>query len=185
MAPKTFLEAFNDAAEGFVYVVRTQRNMRIHFLLGVLVFLLGIVLGLSRLEILILSITITLVLLTEMINTAIEHAADLIETGYHPVIRIVKDISAGAVLVASINAVIVGYLLFARPLLLTQMDRRISLLAHAPAHLTFVSLLLVLALVVGIKVLLHRGTAGRGGMPSGHSALAFSVWTITAFLSRN
>lgn len=183
--PAKFIESFNAAIEGFFYVIKTQRNMRIHFLLAILILLLGIFLNFTTLEMMMLSVSIALVLAAEMINTAIELAVNIIvQMEFHPIARIIKDVAAGAVLVTAINAVIVGYLLFAGKAPFT-IEEGIMRIGQSPWHLTFITIIVVLALTIFGKVALHRGTPLRGGMPSGHAAVAFAMWAIISFLTRN
>lgn len=184
MRERRLVESFNAAVEGFIYVLRTERNMRIHFLAAVLIMLLGIYLSFSATEILILSITITIVLVAEMANTCIEFVVDMIEEKFHPIARAVKDISAGAVLLSAINAFIVGYLLFSKRIPFN-IDEQMLRLRQSSWHLTFISIIVVLSLTILGKLLFHKGTPLRGGMPSGHAAVAFSIWTIISFLTNN
>ncbi len=185
MRESKLVESFNAAIEGFLYVVKTGRNMRIHFLFAILILLLGIYLNFKPQELMILAIAIALVLVTEMINTAVELIVDIIvEMEFHPIAKVIKDTSAGAVLLTVINAVIVGYLLFAGKVPFT-MEEGIARLGTSPWHLTFISIIVVLALTILGKVTLHSGTPLHGGMPSGHSAIAFAMWTVIAFLTSN
>ncbi len=184
MRERKFVESFNNAIEGFIYVLKTQRNMRIHFLCALLIILLAIYLNFSYLEILILCITITLVLTAEMVNTMVELLVDMVQSDFHPIARIVKDISAGAVLITSINAVIVGYLLFSKKIPFA-IEEQLIKIRQSPWHLTFISLISVLGLVIIGKIAFHKGTPLRGGMPSGHAAIAFSIWAIIVFLTNN
>ncbi len=179
-----FIESFNAAVEGFIFVLKSERNMRIHFLAAVLILLVCIYLDFTILETLIMTITITIVLVAEMINTALEHIVDMIKTEFHPIARIIKDVGAGAVLVASINAIVVGYALFSRRLPFN-IDVYLVRIKKSPWHITFISLIIVFGLSILGKLLFHRGTPLRGGMPSGHSAIAFSIWTVIAFLSNS
>lgn len=159
--------------------------MRLHFLIAILVILLGIYLNLEKLEILLLLITICFVLLAEMFNTAIEMNTDLISDSYNPMVRVIKDIAAACVLVASLNAFIVGYLLFlSRPWKLC-IETGIGKIRSSPWHITFSILIIVLFVVILSKAILHKGTPLRGGMPSGHAAVAFSIWSTISFLSAN
>ncbi|MFA5383609.1 MAG: diacylglycerol kinase family protein [Eubacteriales bacterium] len=103
---------FKFAAEGIVYSFRTQRNMRIHFAVAVLVLFLAAFLHLSKSEFIYLLFAIFLVLIAEMINSAIELAVDLHSLEYHPLAKVAKDVSAGAVLLAAVNSVITGILIF-------------------------------------------------------------------------
>jgi len=185
MRENKLVESFNAAIEGFLYVVKTERNMRIHFLSAIFILLLGIYLNFTPHELMVLAITITLVLVAEMINTAVELIVDIVvETEFHPIARVVKDASAGAVLLTVVNAIIVGYMLFAGKVPFT-LEEGMARLGRSPWHLTFISIIVVLALTILGKVTLRRGTPLRGGMPSGHSAIAFAMWTVIAFLTRN
>ena len=184
MQARKFFESFNAAVEGFIYVLKTERNMRIHFLAAFFFILLGVYLSFSSHEILILTTTITLVLASEMINTAIEHIVDMLKTEFHPIARLIKDIGAGVVLLTAINAVIVGYALFARKIPFS-IDVEMARIRQSPWHITFLAIILVLGLSIIGKLIFHRGTPLRGGMPSGHAAIAFSIWTVIAFLTNN
>lgn len=184
MKEQNLIQSFNCAIEGFIYVLKTQRNMRIHFLIAVFIMLMGIYLDFSGVEMLILCGAITFVLLGEMLNTSIELIIDLIRDEYNPLARIIKDVSAGAVFIASLNAIVVGYLLFSKHLRFS-LERGLMKIAQSSWHVTFISLILVLAIVVMMKVFLHKGTPLRGGMPSGHAAVAFAMWVIISFLANN
>ena len=185
MRHSNFIESFNAAIEGFLYVMKMERNMRAHFILAILILLLGIYLNFTPLEITVLTITIVLVLVAEMINTAIELIVDIVvKEEFHPLARIIKDISAGAVLITAINAAIVGYILFSGKIPFS-IEQGILRLGRSPWHLTFIAIIIVLAITIFGKILLRRGTPLRGGMPSGHSAIAFAMWTIILFLTRN
>ncbi len=185
MHKRKLFESFNYAIEGFMYVLKTQRNMRLHFLLGVIALLLGLYFNFSKIEFVLLFVTISFVFLAEMFNTGVELMIDLITNEFHPLARIIKDISAGAVLVAAINAVFVGYLLFLTILPVQTIQTSLEYIRQKPLHVTFISLLLVLAAVIFSKVKLGRGKPLRGGMPSGHSAVAFFIWAVTFFLSKS
>jgi diacylglycerol kinase (ATP) len=106
------IESFRIAFKGLLYLFLYHRNMRIIFLLGFTAFLSGIYFKLKGIEIVILCITITSVFMAEMFNTAIEMVMNMLTTKYHLRIRIIKDISAAIVLIASLNAVAIGYFLF-------------------------------------------------------------------------
>ena len=108
----SILESFNYAVEGIIHVLRTHRNMRLHFAAAVLVLVLALVLGVERIELVALLLSIAFVLVAEMINSAIEAAIDVATSSFDPLAKLAKDIAAGAVLIASVNAIAVGYLVF-------------------------------------------------------------------------
>lgn len=107
-----FFESLNLASKGLYYLFLYHRNMRIILMLGVLAMLFGFYLDLKGIELVALFLTITLVFMAEIFNTAIEMLMDMLTAKYHLRIKLVKDIAAGVVLLASINAVVVGYILF-------------------------------------------------------------------------
>lgn len=109
---RAFLRGFMFAGEGVWYVVRTQRNMRVHLAAAAAVIVAGIVLRVSATGWACLSLAIGLVLTAEAINTAVEVVADLRTTGTHPLAKAAKDAAAGAVLLASIAAAGVGLAVF-------------------------------------------------------------------------
>lgn len=181
---KETIKSFNAAIIGFILVMRTQRNMRYHFIAALFIIILSIFVSVSRIELMILALSITLVLVSEMVNTAAENIINIIKSKYHPLARVVKDISAAAVLTCAINALVVGYIIFSAKIPF-DVESGISNLKQAPMNLTFMSLLIVFGLVVLAKTFFHRGTPLRGGMPSGHTALAFSMWTVIVLLTKN
>ena len=115
MKSRSLLQSFKFAFQGLHFAVISQRNMRIHILIGIAVILLGLSLKLSFIEMALLCITIMLVIVAEVINTAIELSLDFLnEKGHHASVKLIKDIAAGGVLLASVNAVIVGAIIFLR-----------------------------------------------------------------------
>jgi diacylglycerol kinase len=107
-----FLVKFKLAAEGILYAFRTQRNMRIHFAAAVVVLFLAALLHLSKSEFICLLFAIFMVLVSEMINSAIELAVDLFSLKYHSLAKAAKDVSAGAVLLAAVSSAVIGILVF-------------------------------------------------------------------------
>jgi diacylglycerol kinase (ATP) len=177
----TLLDSFNYAFEGIIHVLRTQRNLRIHFIAAVLVFGAAIAVGVSRIQLIALVLAIAFVLVAEMLNTAIEGVIDVSTTSFDPNAKLAKDIAAGAVLIASITALVVGYLVFesAAGQRATQVLDRVR---NGPSQITLVALVLVVLLVIGTKAWTGRGTPLRGGLPSGHAALAFAGWIAVTYL---
>jgi diacylglycerol kinase (ATP) len=180
-APTVF-DSLNNAFEGIIHVLRTQRNMRIHFAVAFVVLVAALIVNVTKLELIALLISITFVLIAEMINTAVEGAIDIATTSFDPMAKLAKDIAAGAVLIASVNALVVGYLVFAGKVA----DRSAHLLdrlREAPAELTLVALTLTVIAVIATKAYTGRGTPLRGGLPSGHAALAFAGWMALTYVA--
>ena len=103
--------SFRCAFAGIAHVLRSQRNARIHLGVTLAIVLLGWWLRLTYTEWAIIALTVAVVLVAEMLNTAIEATIDLTTKRYHPLAKVAKDVAAGAVLTAAIIAVIVGLLI--------------------------------------------------------------------------
>jgi diacylglycerol kinase (ATP) len=176
------LESFNYAFEGIIHVLRTQRNMRIHFAIAVLVLVLAVAADVTKLELIVLLLAIAFVLIAEMINTAIEGAIDVATSSFDPMAKLAKDIAAGAVLLASINAVAVGYLVFSGKTA-SRTARLIDRVRDAPAELTIVALVITVIVVLGVKAWTGSGAPLRGGLPSGHAAVAFAGWIALTYVA--
>ena len=179
--PPSILESFNYAFEGIIHALRTQRNMRIHFLIAAVVLVVAFAAGVTKLELIVLLLSISFVLIAEMINTAIEGAIDVATTSFDPMAKLAKDIAAGAVLIATVNAVAVGYLIFSEQLSRPS-SRLLDKVKDAPVDLTLIALVLTIIVVIATKALTGRGTPLRGGLPSGHAALAFSGWMAATWV---
>lgn len=109
---RSLLNSFQFAYEGLRYCLRTQRNMRIHFFFVVLTTLGGLVFRIHMVEWIALFVTFSLVITSEMFNTAIEKAVDLATQEWNVKAKIAKDVAAGAVMINAIVAVLVGFLIF-------------------------------------------------------------------------
>ncbi len=112
-----FRDSLALAVKGIGYLFMYHRNMRIIFLIGIAAFLMGLLCELTRIELAVLCITISLVFVAEIFNTAIELLIDMFTDKYHVLIKLVKDIAAAVVLIASLNAIAVGCILFARKII--------------------------------------------------------------------
>lgn len=109
---KNFIEAMKNATTGICYTIRTQTNIKIQIVFGIIVVILAAVLEAELYEIIGIIISIFLVLFAEMLNTAVETTVDLITKEYNIKAKIAKDVMAGAVLLTSINSVIIGCIIF-------------------------------------------------------------------------
>lgn len=185
MKPKNWIHSASLAIEGIIYVVKTQRHMRYHLFIAAAALILSLVLNISRIDFIVLSLAIVLVLVAEMLNTAIEVTVDIIAESYHPLAKIAKDVAAGVVLLASIGAMTLGYLIL-YPALKRSLARGIWHFTKAPSDVVaFVSLAVVVITVIVIKALLGKGEPLRGGMPSGHAAVSFSIWAAAVYLTHS
>lgn len=181
MPPRKFIESLNDAIEGLIRIFQEQRNMKLHLIGSLFLLVLGLSIGMGKMELLLLFIVLGLILLMEAINSSIEKTLDFFHPHYDTTIKIIKDMWAGAVLFSGILAGCVVYLLFV-PYLRIPIENGIMRLKNAHWYLSFFTLLFIIALVIMIKTIFQRGRPLRGGLPSGHSAVAFSIWTIVLLL---
>ncbi|HZX21750.1 MAG TPA: diacylglycerol kinase [Clostridia bacterium] len=184
MKAKRLIDSLNYAVEGIIYGLKTQKNMKIHFVVAIVVLAASLFFDLTRTEILILFLTIAMVIIVEMINTSIESTIDLITDKYHVFAETAKNVAAGAVLIATINSIIVGYLIFFHRI----NPYTLQVLHHvrqSPLHITFIALIVVIFAVVVTKAYFGAEILLQGGMPSGHAAVGFSLATAITFISEN
>jgi diacylglycerol kinase (ATP) len=114
---ETLSKSFTYAGGGILYATATQRNFRIHLIVGTMAFVLGACLRITLLEMAVIGLTVAFVLALELINTAVEATVDLIVGDqYHRLAGIAKDCAAGAVLVASSAALVVAACILLPPL---------------------------------------------------------------------
>ena len=109
---RRIVDSFNFAIEGLTEAIRNEKHMKVHILLAIIVVILAILTNAAKSEILIISVSVSFVMITELINTSVEALVDLISPKRHPLAKLAKDVAAGAVLIAAINALCVGYLIF-------------------------------------------------------------------------
>lgn len=110
-----FLKSLKYAFRGIVYCINNERNMRIHMVAALYVFAFSFFFEMSRARYALLFLTFALVMTAEVFNTVAEELADLAAASYHPVVRIVKDLAAGGVLICALFAIGVGVCLFWQP----------------------------------------------------------------------
>ena len=109
---RKFIKGFAFALNGIKVFFSTQLNGRFHVFAAVLVIILGFVFKITCYEWISILLAIGLVIITEMINTAIEFLCNFITTEIHSDIKKIKDISAGAVLISAIIAFCIGLIIF-------------------------------------------------------------------------
>jgi diacylglycerol kinase (ATP) len=177
----TLIDSFNYAFEGIIHVLRTQRNLRIHFAIAIAVIAAAAAFGVDRIELITLLLAIAFVLVAEMVNSAIEGAIDVSTTSFDPNAKLAKDIAAGAVLISTVTALAVGYLIFAHAAA-HRTAHFLDRVRDAPAEITLVALVLVLLIVIATKAWTGSGTPLRGGLPSGHAAIAFAGWMAATYV---
>ena len=183
MNSRSIIWSFNHAIDGIVYALRTQRNMRIHVTVAILVLLASLFFRVGRVEFLAVLLTISFVLGTELVNTAVEATVDIATEGFDPIAKIAKDVAAGAVLISAVSAVVVGYVIFFGRLT----DVTYVLLVRVretPSHVSVVALGVTALVVLAAKAISgEEGTWLHGGWPSGHVALASGGAAAIAYIT--
>lgn len=181
---RTLVDSFNNAFNGIFHTIKSESNMRYHIIIAMVVLFYSLFSDLTKIELVVILITISLVIICELFNTALEVLVNVMIKVYHPKAKIIKDVGAGAVLLSAFNAMIVGYFIF--------FDRVSSGLASVierirlyPVNIIGLALVINIISVLVIKTFFKKGTPFRGGMPSGHAAVAFSITTGIAVWIQN
>lgn len=175
-----FIEAWENAFNGIIYAVTTQGNIKKQLVIAIIVMIISLFFNLNRAEFLCLMFTVILIIIAEMINTAIETVVDLYTDLYHPKAKIAKDVGAGAVVIAAINAVIVAYFLFFDKMADIGLNF-IRNIAESPVHLAFIGVFVTIILIVALKA---ASTTNKhkfiknSFMPSGQAGIAFAANTM-------
>ena len=184
MKNRTLIDSFNNAMHGIISTVKSERNMKIHLAAAVMVLVMSLFYDLTRTEFIIICITIALVLICELFNTAIEVVIDTLSGIYHPKAKVVKDRAAAAVFISALLSIIVAYVIFFDRVS-TSLEIGIVRIKQTHMHVTIIAIVLTMTAVLILKAIFKKGTPFSGGMPSGHSAVAFSAATAVALYSNN
>lgn len=182
MPLRKWLKSTNFAIEGILHGAKTQLHLRYHFFTAAFVLLLSFLLGITRIEFIVISLAVIIVISAEMLNSAVEAVVDILSPEYSEQARVAKDIAAGAVLITAFGAAVLGYIILF-PYLKLLFTEGFSIARHSKEEISLLSVILVLILVIITKSYFGKGHPLRGGMPSGHSALAFSVWVSVTYIT--
>jgi len=112
-----FLEALVNAIKGLAYTIKTQLNIKRQIAIAVFVIAMGLILKIQKIEFMFLIFSIALVIFAETVNTAIETVVDMYTDTYNEKAKIAKDVGAGAVLVCSINSIVIAIIVFTEEIL--------------------------------------------------------------------
>jgi len=172
-----------NAVDGLLHVLQQDWHMRLICLVGAVMMLVSAILRVTRVDVLLLLVSIAIVVLAETINRGIELVIDLVSPSYHPMAKMAKDVGGAAVLVAAIMGSVIALGVFVN----TDTLRALQGIPTRPApHFLHIGLVGVVTVVVAIilgKIWGRHGTLTRGGLVSAHSALAFfcfvSIWFLT------
>jgi diacylglycerol kinase len=170
--------SFRYAYEGVKYALSTQRNMKFHFFAAFIVLMLALYLRLPKLEILFILLAVTLMIVTELINTAVEKAVDLAMPDRHPLAKIAKDVAAASVLVSAVFAAIVGMIIFYEPI-----DRLFQSVRQSEGHTFSAAMVWILVSLVILTIIVLEtrfSTKGSSFRLSLLTAVAFAIATFIA-----
>jgi diacylglycerol kinase (ATP) len=181
---RQWLRSVNFAIEGILQAAKTQRHLRYHFYIAAAVLLISYVLGVSRTEFLIIALSVIAVLLAEMLNTAIEATVDIVSPEHSEKARVIKDIAAGAVFVTAFGVAVIGYIILS-PYMRDAFHKGLHIAKHSLEEISVIAFVIVVILVVITKTYFGKGLPLRGGMPSGHAAVAFSAWVAITYITES
>jgi len=184
MPIKKWLKSADHAIEGILHAAKTQRHLRYHFYAAAFVLLLSFVLGLTKMEFLVISLAVISVLVAEMLNSSIEAVVDLLEPEFHKRARAAKDVGAGAVLVTAFGALVIGYIVLF-PYIQNVFHKGLEIAKHTPREISMLAVIIVLIAVVLLKAYSGKGHPLKGGLPSGHAAVAFSVCVSVVYITHD
>ncbi|HLO97574.1 MAG TPA: diacylglycerol kinase [Fimbriimonas sp.] len=185
--PRDIFQPFKVALNGIIFTFKTQRHMRFHLYVVFTIVLLGMFVNLGLREMLVLLFTVSLVVVAEMFNSAIEAVVDMVSPNYSPNAKFAKDIAAGAVLITTIIALVVGALLILGENRWETL--RVNLSSETPViggplRIIIGIFLCLLAVIIG-KGLGKRGQVLQGGLVSGHATLGFFFATCAVLMTPN
>ncbi len=184
MPLRNWIISANHAIEGIIHAAKTQRHVRYHLLAAATVLITGYGFGITRLEFVAITICVMIVLLAEFFNSIVEMIVDRLSPEVSEFARNVKDVAAGAVLLVATGSALVGYVIIF-PYLRKFFSGDSLVSGHTKEDVAVISILVVLVLVIILKAYTGRGTPLRGGFPSGHAAVSFSIWLSITLTVKN
>lgn len=181
---QTRIDSLNSAIEGIILATKTEKNMRLHFLSAVAVIMLSIFLKISKIDILLILLSVFFVLAAEIFNTSIEYLCDFVSPEHSAKIAAVKNLAAGAVLLSAFSSFAIGYIIFSK-YIYGMIYWTLLMIRTAEPYIVIIVISVVFVGIIVIKALFNKGTPLRGGFPSGHSAVAFSIWLMVSLITMN
>lgn len=178
------IESFNYAIDGIFEAIRSERHMKFHGFATIIAAMISIFSDMNRYEIIALGSAITIVWVAELFNSAVESVVDMVTDKYHPLAKKAKDIAAGAVFITGVYALFVGYMLFSKNITF-YLNMSFNKLKGSFQNSMALVIVIVVIVVIILKYFFKKGRPLRGGIPSGHSALAGAAFTAITFLTIN
>ena len=181
---KTFSTALGHALDGVIRAFKTERNLRIDYLIGLTVLITSLFFDFTKTEFACLCLTIGFVIFSEMMNTTVEYIVDLITDKYDDRAKAAKDIAAGGVFISAMVAVIVAYFLFVDKLSYATTNV-ISTILDSKLYILFTIVFAVVLLAVILKGIFGKNQEYHKAYPSARVALAFALTTYVYLITNS
>lgn len=181
---KTFYSAFGHAVDGIIRAFKTERNLRIDYIIGLTVFMCSLFFDFTKTEFACLCLTIGFVIFAEMINSTVEYIVDLVTDKYDDRAKAAKDIAAGGVLIASTVSVVVAYFLF-EDKLYNATTHIITSILSSKLHILLTIIFAITLLVVILKGFFSKTDEYSKSHPSLRVALAFGLTTYAYLITKS
>lgn len=184
MKNRTLGDSFKNALNGICHVIKAERNMKIHIAAALVVILLGINYRLDKIETVLVCIAIGLVLVCELLNTAIEVLVDMVMESYHPKAKIVKDVAAGGVLMSAILSVVIGYIIFIDRVAI-DVQKAVGFLKNLDVRVSIIILTVTIVFIVIKAVVFKKKVSMRGSVDTVIAFTASAAATAVLMLNGN
>lgn len=181
---KTFFTAMGHAIDGIIKAFKTERNLRLDYLIGIIVLICSLFFDFTKTEFACLCLTIGFVIFAEMINSTVEYIVDLITDKYDDRAKAAKDIAAGGVLISSCVAVIVAYFLFVDKIY-NATSNVIATILNSKLHILLTIIFGIALLVVILKGIFGKSSSYAKSHPSLRVALAFGITAYSYLITKD
>jgi diacylglycerol kinase (ATP) len=179
---KKWLYSVDNAIEGILYAAKTERHVRFHLYSAAALLVVCFTFGINKWEFIILTTMAAVVIVAEMFNSSIESVVDLVSPHKQESARIAKDIAAGAVLISSFVSLAAAYFIL-KPYVSDFYHNGIKISRHSGDDIAVASLIIIMIFVVILKAYHGQAHPLKGGMPSGHAALSFSIFVSISLIN--
>jgi len=180
---KKWLYSVDNAIEGILYAAKTERHVRFHLFSAAALLVLCFTFGINKWEFIILTTMAAIVIVAEMFNSAIESVVDIISPHKQEKARIAKDMAAGAVLISSFMSLVAAYFIL-MPYISDFYYNGVKIARHSGDDIAVAALIIIMIFVVIFKAYLGQVHPLKGGMPSGHAALSFSIFVSISLINQ-
>lgn len=181
---KSFATALGHAMDGVIRAFKTERNLRIDYIIGLIVLVTSLFFDFTKTEFACICLTVGFVIFAEMINSTVEYIVDLITDKYDDRAKAAKDIAAGGVLIASCVSVVVAYFLFVDKISNASVAI-ISSILNSKLHILFTIVFGVVILTVILKGIFGKDDDYAHSGPSIRIALAFALTTYSYIITKS